>query len=331
MRAYKIFPLRRIKSANLSKAALQRLCWFDWYQTHGKNISLACRHFGISRDTFYLWLRRFKPYNLQTLEDDTANRRPNHLRQMTTDLTIIKRIYEIRLDDLEKSKYEIHEELLREGIKISHKVIQKVINRHAELLNTQHRKRLAKHRRYKIARIKAARELKTKDLGSLVMIDTKHLYILGIRFYLFVAIDCLSRYGFVWCYKTGSSQSAADFLKRVINYFPFEISAVNTDNGPEYLLNFHKLCCDLGLIHYFTHPYTPKMNNQAERLIQTAEYEYFNRQYDLLPDIDEINKRCAIFNHKYNNKRFHQSLGYKTPYEYVTSYQYRQKGKLYGM
>jgi len=331
MRAYKIFPLKQIHSANLSKAALRRLYWFDWYQTHGKGISLTCRHFGISRNTFYHWKKVFKPYNLQTLEDDTSNRRPHKLREKTTDIKILKRIYNIRHDDLEKSKWEIHEELLREGTKVAHNVIQRIINRHPELLNTQHRKKLKAHRNLKIARIKAARELKTKALGSLVMIDTKHLYVLGVRFYLFVAIDCKSRYGYVWSYKTGSSASAADFLKRVISYFPFEISAVNTDNGPEYLLNFHKACQNLDLMHYFTHPYTPKMNNQAERLIQTAEYEFFNCQYDLLPDIDEINKRCAIFNHKYNNKRFHQSLHYQTPNEYVTSYQYLQKGELYGM
>jgi len=331
MRAYKIFPLKQIKSANLSKAALTRLYWFDWYKTHGKNISLTCRHFGISRDTFYLWLRRFKLYNLQTLEDDTSSRRPHKLRKMTTDPKVLKRIYDIRLSDLEKSKYEIQAELLREGIIVGRSAIQKVINRHSELLNTQHKKRLRKHRNYSIARVKAARELKQKDLGSLVQIDTKHLYILGIRFYLFVAIDCKSRYGFIWAYKTGSSLSAADFLMKVINYFPFEISAVNTDNGSEYLLNFHKLCTQLDLMHYFTHPYTPKMNNQAERLIQTAEYEYFNWQYDLLPDIDEINKRCSIFNYKYNKKRFHQSLKYQTPNEYVINYLKEKGGELYGM
>lgn len=331
MRAYKIFPLRQIKSAGLSKAALKRLYWFDWYRIHGNNISLTCRHFGISRDTFYHWKRSFKKYNLRTLEDHTANRRPHKLREMTTDTKIMKRIYEIRLNDLEKSKYEIQAELLREGITVGRSAIQKVINRHSELLNTQHRKKLTKHRNYKIARIKAARELKTKDLGSLVMIDTKHLYVLGIRFYLFVAIDCKSRYGFIWCYKTGSSQSAADFLKKVINYLPFTISATNTDNGSEYLLNFHKLCQELDLMHYFTHPYTPKMNNQAERLIQTAEYEFFNWQYDLLPDIDEINKRCNVFNFKYNHKRFHQSLGYRTPNEYVINYLKEKGGELYGM
>ena len=193
MRAYRIFPLRQIKSSNLSKTAFQRLYWFDWYQTHGKNISKTCRHFGISRDTLYTWKRRFKPYNLRTLEDDTSNRKPHKLRQMTTDPKILARIYEIRLADLEKSKYEIQEELKREGITVGRSAIQKVINRHSELLNTQHWKRIRKHRNYKIARIKAAVELREKNLGSLVQIDTKYFYVLGRRFYLFSAIDCKSR------------------------------------------------------------------------------------------------------------------------------------------
>lgn len=331
MRAYKIFPLKAIHSANLSKAALARLYWFDWYQTHGNNVSLTCRHFGISRDTLYTWKKRFRKYNLQTLEDDTSNRRPHKLREMTTDPKILKRIYEIRLDDLEKSKYEIQAELLREGIVVGRSAIQKVINRHPELLNTQHIKKLKAHRKLAIARLRASREMREKYPGALVQIDTKHFYVLGVRFYLFCAVDCKSRYGYVWCYKTITSQSAADFLQRLINYFPFNVEAVQTDNGSEYLLNFHKACNKFELIHYFSFPHTPKMNGRAERIIQTAIYEYFNWQYDLLPDIDEINKRCSIFNYKYNNKRFHQSLRYQTPNEYVINYLKEKGGELYGM
>ena len=327
MRHYNILPVNTIRSASLSKDALRRLWWMDWYQSHGKNAESTCRHFGISKSVFYRWKNRYKRFNLKTLEDDKGNRRPHHLRQMTTDPAILARIYDIRRADPEKSKWEIHEELRRQGILVAHNVIQKVIRRHSELANSQHLKRLRKHRNFSIARIKANRELRHKDIGSLVQIDTKHLYIMGTRFYLFVAIDCLSRYGFVWAYKTGSSQSAADFLAKVINYFPFEISAINTDNGSEYLLNFHKACQKLGLMHYFTYPHTPKMNSQAERLIRTVTYEFFNWQYDLLADIDEINRRCPIFNTKYNTHRFHQSLGYKTPYECVILHQTQKGGQ----
>lgn len=301
----------------------------DWYSSHGENARLTCRHFGISPDTFYLWKRKFNPLNLISLEFNTKLCTPHKLREMTTPTWILKKIYDIRLDDLEKSKYEIHEQLKREGIRISHKVIQKVINRHLELKNTQHKANLKRHKNYSIARIKAAYELKDKDLGSLVQIDTKYLYVLGRRYYLFVAIDCKSRYGFIWAYASCNSTNAADFLLKVIDYFPFKIQALNTDNGPEYLLNFHKLTMELNIPHYFNHPHTPTMNSRAERLIQTAEYEYFNYQYDLLPNLEEIRRRCELFNDKYNNRRFHQAIGYKTPSEYVTNYQPIQKGEVY--
>ena len=330
MRAYKILPVEmKVKDFKLSKQALKRLEWMDWYLRHGKNARLTCRHFGISPDTFYLWKRKFNPLSLTTLEFNTKLCTPHHLREMTTPTWILKKIYDIRKDDLEKSKYEIQAELLREDIKISCKVIQKVINRHLELKNTQHRATLKKHRNFSIARIKAAYELKDKDLGSLVQIDTKYLYVLGRRFYLFVAIDCKSRYAFIWAYGSCNSTNAADFLTKVMDYFPFPIKAINTDNGPEYLLNFHKLTEELNIPHYFNTPHTPTMNSRAERLIQTAEYEFFNYQYDLLSNLKDINSRCLLFNDKYNNRRFHHSLHYQTPSEFVYNYQQTQKGDVY--
>jgi transposase InsO family protein len=316
MRAYNILPVPVIQAASLSKDALKRLTYLDWYFTHGRNAELTCRHFSISKSVFYRWKNRFNPRNLRSLEFDTKLRRPHKLREMTTSAHILKLIYDIRLLDPTKSKYEIEEELKRQGVKISRKVIQNVINRHIELQNIDHKRKFKKYRNYKIARIKAAKELREKDLGSLIQIDTKHLYILGQRFYVFVAIDCKSRLGFVYAYKTCSSANAADFLLRAIAYFPFPLLAINTDNGPEYLLNFHKLTEKLKIPHYFTHPHTPKMNARAERLIKTLEYEFLNYR-ELLPELEEVRSICNEFNELYNHKRFHQSLSYKTPSEYV--------------
>lgn len=328
MRAFKIVPLVVVRSANLSKSALKRLEWMDWYISHGGNARLTCRHFGISPDTFYLWKRRYNPANLKSLEFNTKLCTPHKLREMTTDPKVLKLIYDIRLNDLSKSKYEIEEELKRLDIKVSSKVIQKVINRHIELKNTSHNIKLRKSRNHKIARIKAAYELKDRDLGSLVQIDTKYLYILGKRYYVFVAIDCKSRLGFVYPYTSCNSKNAADFLLKVIDYFPFTIKAINTDNGPEYLLNFHKLIEELGIPHYFTHPHTPKMNSRAERLIKTLEYEFIHFR-TVLPELYDVRRICSEFNDYYNNHRFHQAIHYQTPREYVTSYLEKQKGEVY--
>lgn len=324
MRHYNIVPWKQLKDQTLSKDALIRLDWIDWYHSHGKNAELTCRHFGISKSVFYRWFNRFDRENLKSLEFDTKTRKPHRLREMTTPPRILKLIYDIRLQDLSKSKYEIEEVLKRSGIKVASKVIQKVINRHMELRNDVHNKRIRRTRNYKIKRMKAVVELRDKYPGSLVQIDTKHLYILGNRFYIFVAIDCKSRLGFVCAYKSVSSVNAADFLTRVIDHFPFKIRAINTDNGSEYLLNFHKKCVELEIPHYFTFPHTPKMNARAERLIKTLEYEFLHYRI-LLPEIDEVRKICGEFNDHYNNKRFHQALHYQTPLEYVTNY-LQQKG-----
>lgn len=53
---------------------------------------------------------------------------------MTTAPAVLARIYDIRFLDREKSKYEIQEELKREGIICGRSAIQKVINRHGKLL-----------------------------------------------------------------------------------------------------------------------------------------------------------------------------------------------------
>jgi transposase InsO family protein len=320
MRHYNILPTVQIKAASLSKEGLKRLYWLDWYQSHDTNAERACRHFGLSKSVFYRWKNRFNRDNLKTLEDDKSSRKPKHVREMVTPVWLREKIYNIRFSDLEKSKYEIQEELKREGIKIGRTTIQKVINRHPELLNTQHHKRVRYHHHLKIQRLKAARELREKELGSLVQIDTKHFYVVDRKFYLFSAVDCKSRFGFVYCYKTISSSSGKDFLKRVKDYFPFPIQAVNTDNGSEYLLEFHKETEDQGINHFFSSPNCPKQNGRVERFHQTVEYEFFNYQDDLLPDLNLINRKCMEFNEKYNNRRFHQSLGYQTPQEYVMFY-----------
>jgi len=46
-----------LKRNHLSKEARTRLQWMDYYQKTN-NVSLTCRHFGISRQLFYYWKKR---------------------------------------------------------------------------------------------------------------------------------------------------------------------------------------------------------------------------------------------------------------------------------
>src|SRR5260370_7864047 len=64
-----------------SRAAQGRLQWMLFYYFYGRNAARTCRRFGISRQTFYRWKRRFDRRDLTTLEEHAH--RPQSVRQPT--------------------------------------------------------------------------------------------------------------------------------------------------------------------------------------------------------------------------------------------------------
>src|SRR5579883_1788446 len=68
-------------ATELSREARKRLAWFDYYESQGRKVALTCRHFGISRQAFYRWKRRYDPQDLSTRED--RSHRPLDRRQPT--------------------------------------------------------------------------------------------------------------------------------------------------------------------------------------------------------------------------------------------------------
>src|SRR5260370_19898925 len=65
----------------VSRAAQARLQWMLFYFFNARNAARTCRHFGISRQTFYRWKRRFDRHELSTLEGHSH--RPRRVRQPT--------------------------------------------------------------------------------------------------------------------------------------------------------------------------------------------------------------------------------------------------------
>lgn len=58
----------------------QRRQWLRWHEAHGRDVSATCRHFGISRTTFYRWSRRYeRDHSRESLQD--RSRRPRTVRQ----------------------------------------------------------------------------------------------------------------------------------------------------------------------------------------------------------------------------------------------------------
>jgi len=65
-----------------------------FYFFNGRNAVRTCRHFGISRQTFYRRRRRFDRHDLTTLEEHS--RRPRRVRQPTWTAELGERVLLLR-------------------------------------------------------------------------------------------------------------------------------------------------------------------------------------------------------------------------------------------
>src|SRR5260370_19538732 len=81
----------------VSRAAQARLQWMLFYFFNARNAARTCRHFGISRQTFYRWKRRFDRHELSTLEGHSH--RPRRLRPTTSGPAVAERVLALRKQD----------------------------------------------------------------------------------------------------------------------------------------------------------------------------------------------------------------------------------------
>jgi transposase len=111
----------------LSKKARQRLKWFDYYNSHGGNARLTCRHFDISPQTFYRWKRRYNPKHIDSLED--RSHRPRHLRQPTYSAELVDAVLKLREEYPRWGKDKLVVLLHREGIDCSASMVGRILHR----------------------------------------------------------------------------------------------------------------------------------------------------------------------------------------------------------
>lgn len=311
------WKLERMFSSELSKEARLRLRWIDFYHKHA-DVRLTCRHFGISPTTFYKWLARFLERGLRGLE--SLSRAPKTRRVPTVPWQTVDLICSLRAEQPAWSKHKIAVILARDhGVALSASTVGRVLKRKG-LYDVRASRKRAKAARRRSKRERAARWMRDAFPGSLVQVDTKYLSLPGktSSYYQFTAVDCFSRVAYCRVFRTASSASAAAFLKELLDYLPFPVMAIQTDNGSEYLKHFDVALEKLGITHYFSHPYCPQENTRVERKIQTTKQELWSHRMGY--QVGELNEIASEWNETYNDYRPHQALGYKTPNEFLRSW-----------
>ena len=154
--------------------------------------------------------------------------------------------------------------------------------------------------------------------GSLVEIDVKVLNTLGNVFYQFTAIDTCTKNKFIKIYSRKTANCGVKFIKEMINFYPFRIRHINSDNGGEFLAECHAYLEEKKIIHYFSRARTPKDNPTVEATIKADEYEFW-AWGNLCNTVEELNIKAKVWMDKFNNYRPHQALNYLTPMEYLKS------------
>lgn len=157
---------------------------------------------------------------------------------------------------------------------------------------------------------------KPQKPGDLVQVDAITIFLNGIKRYIITALDVKTRVAFAYSYKTLSSNTAKDFMQRFREVIPFEIKAVQTDNGKEFHKYFREYLKDEKITHYYNYPKCPKMNAYIERFNRTIQDQHISWNMDSLYEPDEANRVMMKYLLWYNTEKPHRSIGKVPPLSY---------------
>lgn len=313
---------------DLSQKARQRLRWFDYYRTHGGNAALTCRYFGISRQTFYRWKRRYDPQNLRSLED--GSHRPHRRRQPTWSAELAERVLRLRQQYPRWGKDKLRVLLRREGQGVSTSMVGRILTRlkrRGVLIEPRaNRDRTARARSWsRPYAVRKPRDWPVERPGDLVQVDTLEVRPLpGVVLKQFTARDVVSRWDVIEAHGRATSTAAARFLETLQQRMPFPVRALQVDGGSEFAATFEDACQQRGLKLFVLPPRSPKLNGSVERAQRTHTEEF----YEVTPcsfQIAQLNQELQGWERTYNTVRPHQALGYRTPQQFLAQGQSQRK------
>jgi putative transposase len=303
----------------LSPDGRRRLKWMDYYQQHERNASLTCRHFDISRQTFYRWLRRYNPRSLASLED--RSRRPHQVSQPTWSPELARAVQELRERCPRWGKDKLTPLLRAGGWSVSTSMVGRIL--------TQLRKRgllvepqpsalsVRKRRRPRPYGVRKPKEYQPQEPGDIVQVDTLDVRPLpGVVLKHFTACDVVSRWDVVEVYSRATAGTATSFLGAMQARTPFPIRAIQVDGGSEFQAQFEDECQRRGIHLFVLPPRSPKLNGHVERAHRTHTEEFYE-VWDLPWTVKELNQALIAWERVYNTVRPHQALGYRTPQQYL--------------
>ncbi|MBA3575855.1 MAG: IS481 family transposase [Pseudonocardiales bacterium] len=292
----------------LDRRAAHRLAIIRHAQEVTDNVSKTCRYYGISRQAYYKWLRRYEQGGITALRDGSS--RPHTSPRATQAEVVGKIIYLRQTYHFGPHKIAMYLERYHD-LRLSPSGIWRILKR----LDMS---RLPASQRYRRHRDRWKRYEKPQP-GHRVQIDVKFIAPLpGSRrkHYQFTAIDDCTRIRVLRAYDRCNQATAIRFLDEVLARLPFRVEVIQTDNGAEFQSGFHYHVLDRGIGHVYIRPATPRLNGKVERSHRIDADEFYKLLEGVVIDESGLfNERLQEWEDFYNFDRPHGGLGGQTPYE----------------
>ena len=276
-----------------------------------------CPH---SKRSLERWVAAYREHGEAGLEPKSTEPKtqPNE-----TPIRIKERVIEIR-KQTKKCSLKIHWQMEREGIKINERTVGKILKKEGLV------------KKYRIKKIKYKYIRAERQPGELVEIDVKYVpgTIKSREYFQYTAVDTASRWRCLKIFDEQSNFCSVEFLKIVIEKFPYKIAAIKTDNHSTFtnyytginkrsdltVKTIHPLdrfCDEHNIIHYLIDKGKPNQNGTVERSHREDEEKFY--QQNKFRSFKDLEDKIKMWNNYYNNLE-HCGLGGKSPNEFLKDY-----------
>lgn len=275
----------------------------------GWTVAHTCRHFGISRKTFYKWKKRQQALGDAGLCDRA--RTPQRSPRATPPEVVSKILYL-------RQHYHFGPRKIADYLKRFHQLVVAGSSVH-RILCRHHMGRLPANQKHRPHGKRWQRYEKPQP-GHRLQLDVKFLErIPGShrRLYQFTAIDDCTRIRVLKVFDACNQRTAIQFMDDVVRRLPFRVHVVQTDNGAEFQSQFHWHLETQDIRHVYIRPRTPHLNGKVERSHRVDDQEFYQLldQGGIADDIQLFNEKLKEWENYYNYHRPHGALDGQTPYE----------------
>lgn len=271
-------------------------------------VTAASIRYRVCRKAIYDWKKRYDG-RWQSLID-RSHRPHSHPRQQTAEeYAMIERYYRRT-----KDKMMLWDKLRENGYTRCYNSLLRAIKR-LKLEETPEKRKGYNPKPYKRADYP----------GQKVQIDVKFVpaYCVanGQKYYQYTAVDECTRFCFREMYDEHSTYSSLDFLKKLIEKFPFPIREVQTDNGTEWTnallvkksthkTLFEEYLEECGIKYHRIQVATPRHNGKVERQHRLDEQRFYSKMR--MFSLEDGRKQLAKYN-KISNNISKSCLKYRSP------------------